>query len=1295
MTLSEVMGTLLSGGTLRWARFESHESGSIRLATPAARRLFDFLRKQPIALVLQGNEALFPGLVAAWKDENTDPARATSSSPATASVGPWRLQRIEAEDFGGLTHSRGDVFDMTVGATSWCLEGQNGSGKTALVNSILWALTGQRVREHAGPIEDRGQREPVLDDAGTEIGTWPPGVTYPRTREHLRSDAQASVRLTFVNPDGELAEVSRKLTSPRTGLPTVEVQIDPRIQAASQFIEAGILMPGRLSQMNFGERSQSLFDAVKRLTGLDLLADIAQGVAQQLAHAGRKFLKYEKDQGIDAKRQGFEEAIVEVNEKCGDLGLDLSLVASLESQDLERQLQNLITTCSSEAAKQIAVLKADVAASVDLAKSADREKVRDAVTTAKVLLHEKTEQIEIFRTWVVLRDASSNEHFKHLPGKIVDVEHTLQDALRWHQRQQEDRKLRLKALAAQWFTPRADPCCPLCEGAIKTPEQHALARELEELKRFAAAAERKIEEVCAGVERDLRKLLDGDLANYIAALKEMEPRTAYVRSMRERFVEREPLSDVLTGLASCVQELLAAQEASLPQFTVDLIEHAAKTDEPDSVVALRQFIHELRCLIALAGWWQVHRPQFVQAYSDLCGRKLSPDMEPPARSIRGQIRRLEDALAKADPYDLAAKRFGHALAAAKSWLQIKAEQKLREQIRDALLPLKDLRLLVEAETARSISTLSGRVEKILDQIHLSERLAYRNTGLKKKDVILHGSLAPGMKIDATLIANTSWLRAILWAFILALREETVRAHGSNLLPLLVLDDPQTTFDPRNKLKWAEMLARLANGSATDLGSAQVILTTHEHEFFVWLTEHERIVGEHGFLAPADQSSGAASIIYGGCLSARWQAAVHANNDALARDYVRHVRIHVEKFLKIMMRGEGDHIATGNLGSLCEDLKQLAARHVRPYDGPAFNNLLKSIQSSKKMVALLNGPPHSDDEHLGVAQAKDVNKFWKEQLEPLILTALKVSLQFITFRGDSRTFVHEPTRITFPARQCDELKKAILIQTGIAAAAKTDGRAGDGLLLIDEWEAARSSQVRLPNHELYRLTSGTLEPVATTGDIVIVSNYAKVHPHALVVVASGERLLARRYNEMQAHADIAVLTGQAINPYELVEPLIVVREGLQALKVVGTLFSSKLSPPVSEIPSKDEVVGVDDRAHYWAQLNEARLFKVTGRSAEPIALDGQFLMTQKAVSPEYAIQSLNGELVVAVDQEGTTYFKRLRRASGHLVILESLNPDGTTAAEIMTVDDRTSGLPRLVSVLPVVGVLFELPPTHEH
>ena len=52
-------------------------------------------------------------------------------------------------------------------------------------------------------------------------------------------------------------------------------------------------------------------------------------------------------------------------------------------------------------------------------------------------------------------------------------------------------------------------------------------------------------------------------------------------------------------------------------------------------------------------------------------------------------------------------------------------------------------------------------------------------------------------------------------------------------------------------------------------------------------------------------------------------------------------------------------------------------------------------------------------------------------------------QYESFNGEPRTFPWAKTVIPFPCGFRDDVKACKLQKTGIAAAAKTDGRAGDG------------------------------------------------------------------------------------------------------------------------------------------------------------------------------------------------------------------------------------------------------------
>ena len=434
-----------------------------------------------------------------------------------------------------------------------------------------------------------------------------------------------------------------------------------------------------------------------------------------------------------------------------------------------------------------------------------------------------------------------------------------------------------------------------------------------------------------------------------------------------------------------------------------------------------------------------------------------------------------------------------------------------------------------------------------------------------------------------------------------------------------------------------------------------------------------------------KTSGVATIVNASWLQRAWQDASENNDDARARDYIADIRIYCEDLLKFMLRGEGPTIPDLSLVGLKQELKRLQEAHVAPFNRRAFVDLLKTLSGGGgRPMRLINAVHHKDDESLGLAEASDVKAFWEKKLMSQIHDAFAVYDRFESFYGEPRTFPWAKTVIPFPGGFREDVKAITLQKTGIAAAAKTGGRVGDGVVTVTEWEMATT--INLPNHEIYQLAAGTLDPVAAIGDLVIVCSHAKINSRNLVIAAYGSALLARRYNEMAEHPEVAVLTGQSVDPYTLPEPLIIAPD-TELRKIVGTLFTAHRLP----IPALDpnaEIVSLNDSNVPQQMLNGARLFEVQGRSAEPIALEGQFLITRDATTTIEQVKALDGRPVVAIDEDGTRYFKRLR-CRGDIAVLESLNHDGTTAAELLSFNG-TQGLPKLAQTLEVIGVLFDLP-----
>ncbi|QOZ23829.1 hypothetical protein XH93_09515 [Bradyrhizobium sp. CCBAU 51753] len=780
-------------------------------------------------------------------------------------------------------------------------------------------------------------------------------------------------------------------------------------------------------------------------------------------------------------------------------------------------------------------------------------------------------------------------------------------------------------------------------------------------------------------------LLTPEIRKHFDLLRVMVPKNAYSDAARARFCMNEAFSDVLTGIAKLTGEIVDEQVAALPDFVPPAVETLSQ-NAPQSVIALRQTIHSLKVVSDLAFWWEGNASAFRNAWAQLVGKMAEKDDSPPLRSIAGQLRILEQAIEKAEPLDLLAVSLQAAAAAAEKWENIQKHQRVREAIIEALEPLKDLKHLVGAETARSITTLSGRIRAVLNKIRLKERFLFEDAALERKTIKVEGSFEPGLQIDALMVANTSWLRAILWAFVFALREETIGAAGSNPMPLVLLDDPQVTLDPRNQRKWAQEIARLANAGSADPFAMQLIVTTHDRRFFQFLVDEHLLSGQQGLVAPLNKASPVVTIVNGTNVDQLYDKAEADNDDSVARQFIAAIRVYSEDLLKCMMRAESTEIADMSLDSLRNELKRLREAHVAPFNRQVFKELVAMlIGGGGKEMNIINETHHKDNETLGVAQAVDIKRFWDNQLRPKLHQAFHVYAQFEAFSGEPRMFAWRENVIAFPAGHRDALKALTLMKTGIAAAAKSDGRAGDGIVTLKEWESAEP--IKLFNHDVYQLAAATLDPVAGIGDFLIVSNYAPITKHSLVVATFGEQILARRHSETDLHPTMTVLTGQTLEPHQLPQPVIAPKEKLQQKKIVGTLFVSHVasSPPHMV---DHEVVAVNDLGLVEKALANARLFQVQGRSAEPIALDGQFLATHATSFGPETLKRLEGRLVVAVDETGERYFKRLH-VHGSLVVLESLNPDGTMAAQLLSLDG-SHGLPRLTDLLEVVGVLFELP-----
>lgn len=651
-------------------------------------------------------------------------------------------------------------------------------------------------------------------------------------------------------------------------------------------------------------------------------------------------------------------------------------------------------------------------------------------------------------------------------------------------------------------------------------------------------------------------------------------------------------------------------------------------------------------------------------------------------TLAGLVSRLSDALAMAAPYRTAAEAMREAWSAGKKVAGIELEVNRRKEIADSLQPLKRLKPLCEAVAREAIDDLSGRISKLLERIHLTEELRFQSTQLKRKEgLIVRGEIAPDLRIDATLVANSSWLRAVLWAFLFALREEAVEQMGRDSFPLLAFDDPQSTFDAQHRHMWARYVVSLQSGPS----KVQILLTTYD-ENFLGLIKVDGIGGRQALIGAAGSQGNRVAIYEGEILDRIWIAALEENTPKAAVSYMISVREYIEGMLKLMLRGEDADIPSMVLGGLRDRLSQFHNAQRAPWNQSPFRKLIASLDPGRAEIRYIEGSHHTTGRNYGMGEASSVEEFWRKSLKSTLDRACRTAREHRLVHGGLHSLHAPPPQADIPEGYQDAVRAIPLRLLG-RAAALSDGRVADGNVDLDQFAEEAKLPVVLGRHFAYRLTASTLEPVAWAGDIVLVKEHGEPSENSLVVAVSEERILARRFEIADNHTDIAVLTAQAINPRHIAPPVIAHKSTFRLHKIIGVIYEDTSS--IISQSSNDEVSDCGGKTTLIRFATDALgLVEVIGKSAEPYALNEQYLIVKEPILSHTSLGSFQGRPVIASDSDGNTYFKRLHCVSESQVVLESLDSAGIYSPIILSL--RGSAGNCLDKVWPIGGVLFEQP-----
>ncbi len=1259
LTKSDIEKSLLTGVAVHWKE-AANKPASIQLTTAKQRRLFEYLRKSKVREVKGLPQTFIDGLVATYVAAG-DPAAANVQQTINPSAsGPWKIKALKIKGFGGVNLWNGKPFELEVDSESLLMDGPNSSGKSSLIAAIIWALTGERPRDHGDSSLE--EMKPVFDAQDQQAGAWPPVAAYPPDLASLKSPPNVSVEIVFSNAAGTDVSARRQFDGKKTTF-----SADPALQIPTILLEAGLLMPARMPHLRLNEGRGKLTEAVQKLTGLDELIELGRFI-QGLCHSSRDYLAYKKAE-LATSNTEFDKQIERARTALSPVDVTVPSFKPSDTDDKEGTMAKFGKMLNDKAAELIATVSSDLAS--DLAFSDPKVQQRIIVALAGAE-EDFNSGIASFPTWKLVETIASA-----LPkgaravvrGAAAKAEEALNTAVAYFQKQQADSKFRLKAAGAHWHDKNlAGPIesCPLCVSSLK--DNPALRKELEALRSAGEVATRRLEDNVNAIMADLAEALPPTPRRLLGDKLPRKPRAETEKEYRRKVVEAERYAKVLVKIRALAEGAIATMPVA------ELADVKERVAPLPTAGAVAERLDQIDLMCRLAEWHEDHSKAWLDWWA-----KLTPADGAGDESPLSHLRRLRKSLGEAEPYRIGADAMRLSWAQGRTASAIQKEQEKRQEIANDLAPLKQLSNLAEAQARNAITELSGRISAIHSATYIVDRLKFQNTSLDKKTgLIVRGQLADDMRIDATLIANTSWLRGILWAFIHALREEAIEQIGGDVFPVIVLDDPQHTFDSEHRSRWAEHIAKLQKTAP----GVQILLTTYD-ELFLSQMNVLGVTGRNAHICAAGEEFGHIAVLEGDRLDRKWAAAEKTKTPGAAKDYIAAVREFTEGMLKLMLRGIDPSIPTAVMGVCREKISELHDADIEPWNRPPFKTLVTALAKGRKEIKWMEESHHSGVV-FSMNEAGDVEKHWRETLRPALERGFRIVRDHRALHGGLTALHAFPPSVTLPEGYKAKVRERSLPLLGTAAAL-TDGRVADGCVDLT-FATGTSLPVELKDHLVFRLTMPTLEPVARAGDLLIVRDHASVTPLSLVIALHESRILARRLQVADNHNDVAVLTASAINPRLTVAPVVAKLSTLTLKKVVGVLYDSPKTLG-GHVPEGEIVDCGGESAVTWILSAARGLVEISGHSAEPMALDKQFLIIGDPVSLKDAEKKLNGRPVIAEASDHDRYFKRLHVEANNF-ILESLEISGAFSPILLS---KMPGLlPHITSVWPVHGVLFEKP-----
>lgn len=1207
------------------------------------------------------------------------------------------LTRVRAHRFAGIQKfgtpdaSPAD-FVLDLDAQLTLFEGRNGSGKTSLVNAIIWALTGEVLRPQRGPEKGTIEFQCVVDSAEEEgepsahnlsvVTPLPDAATYRPTNPAIPVDTW--VELTFKDESGTVLPPLRRTQSRNARGTLVETPPDLSSLGIDPIAtRVGTVMAGLLPSIHVGKESE-LGQAVAQLTGLSALVDLSHHATRVKRRIDDDLTKARRDE-ITRADTAFRQAKTDLARGFAENPNIAPKIPTPEPSDdpaIEASLTEIVECLEATKAKAFGSARSILGQSFDPANAALRSDLEKNITLAL----DQVSQPQKLESFARLKKLASvpPEELAKARAKIREIQTEGSTLEKLARNPGTAARQRLYARVASWIADHPDPhrdqdACAVCGHALKDAVDPITGRPVKVHIHDAADnagllsqtlsqwASRAAGDLMRSLHENLRAELGSDLPAHPCDLL----RTAIVGEMFQRPAFKGVLAD-LKGEVSARFDSVVAKKAPL--------ESAATYSLPTGCEALAQTLSRLDKILRFAIWRRGNDALAREIFDIVLGAAPKDGRVPDSNTLTGRLLELDKTVRAAKPVSDAL------LQGARLKEQLRLRRSAEKALVDyastseALTHLVRLGELAEQQVAQLQKTLHNDATAWRAAIYLgafpdtAQELAGTSSGSKGELGISVRSA--GVSAPAQHVSNASALRASLVAFYLAFWAHVFKERGG--LTLMLLDDPQELLDSENRERLAVAIGKLV------ASGARPIVTTYDARFAAPLSRLSGIGGvDHLVVHPAtrQQPSLRVSPPLPVLVSRKEVYDRDRNAEGPAQDYADGCRVFLEATLGDLF-DDPAHIGWSKanpnptLSVFVARLRTLVRSNPQGMlSGLVFKRFVDhaALVDNSDVLRLMNKAHHGARSEI---RAADVSVCADDLAE---LTGLADQMYEEAYRWRRRDSPPAgellPIQITTIA-PISVRRRSIIVYPDLAAF-MTGGAEGESQETPEELHADV-----FKNKALFYLRRNHFGFAAPEGALALVETEpGPVADRRLVIAMHQGRILARRLLR-PADMSLVALTSESPDPRKRTPQTVFAREeDVELRQVVGVMFSS----PEIVGPGADEAI----------QLNAGQVFdgveiafRVVGESAVPLALEKQIVLGGKLIDLA-ALPEFEGALVALTLDDGANIFKRVSDsfpgALNGLRKFESIG--GLGSSEVLAVGTSVDGFRQVTRARAILGVLY--------